>query len=140
MAFKLNVNQALVITGWTNTAAKSINGQTIHHYFQIDIDGKYDKHLVLNKCSKLDYIIIDEVGLMQACMYEILYYMHLHSSVKFILLGDYEQLPGVEKKSYDYLNSTVLKELVGSNIQVLNVNHRCPPELFDRVDELTSQD
>ncbi len=59
------------------------------------------------------------------------------------MLGDYEQLPGVECKRYDYLNSTVLKELVGGNIQVLTVNYRCPPdlfELFDKVDELTSQD
>jgi hypothetical protein len=132
-----------VLLGTTNTVAKLINGQTIHHYFQIDINGKYDKYLILNKCSKLDYIIIDEVGLMQAYLYEILYCMHRNSKVKFILLGDYEQLPGVETKSYDYLNSTVLKELVGCNIQVLTVNHRCPPDLFalfDKVDELTSQD
>ena len=62
-----------VLLGTTNTAARLINGQTIHHYFQIDIKGKYDKHVVLNKCSKLDYIVIDECGLMQAYMYEILY-------------------------------------------------------------------
>lgn len=82
-------------------------------------------------CSKLDCIIIDEVGLTQAYMYDICC-MHLHSKVKLILLGNYEQLPGVEKKSYEYLNSTT--ELVGCNIQVLTVNHRCPPDLFELFD------
>jgi hypothetical protein len=71
-----------VLLGTTNTAAKVINGQTIHHYFQIDINGKYDKYLILDKFSKLDYIIIDEVGLMQAYLYEILYYDFIENQLQ----------------------------------------------------------
>ena len=79
----------------------------------------------------------------QAYIYEILYYIKCKSKVKFILLGDFEQLSGVEKITYDYFKSTVLKELVDHNIERLTENHRCPPnlfELFDKVDELTATD
>ena len=48
-----------VLLGTTNTAAELLDGQTIHHYFQIDINGKYDKNGVLLKANQMDYIIID---------------------------------------------------------------------------------
>ena len=51
--------------------------------------GKYDKVNVVNKASRLDYVIIDEIGQAQAYLYEILIYIKRKSKVKFILLGDF---------------------------------------------------
>ena len=58
------------LLGTTNIAARLIGGETIHSFFHIDIKGKYDKNHVLKKCRLYDYIIIDEVGMMQGYLYE----------------------------------------------------------------------
>ena len=131
-----------VLLATTHAAAELLGGETVHHYFQIDRKGKYDQHGAILKASKLDYVIIDEIGLAQANLYEILHFIKCNSKVRFILLGDYRQL-GPVKDTNDYSNSTVLKELVEGKIQRLTKNHRCPPdlfELFDKVEELNPND
>ena len=107
----------------THAAAELLGGETVHHYFQIDRKGKYDQQGALLKAKKLYYVIIDEIGLAQANLYEILHFIKCNSKVKFILLGDYRQL-GPVKDTNDYSNATVLKELVDGKIQRLKKNHR----------------
>ncbi len=78
-----------------------------------------------------------------AVMFELLYMVKLNTTVKFILVGDHEQLGAVEKTTYDYYNSQVLKELVDGNIQRLTVNKRSDDEmwsLYNRIDELGAED
>ncbi len=41
-----------VLLGTTNTAAELLGGQTVHHYFQIDLKGHYDKNAVIMKVTQ----------------------------------------------------------------------------------------
>ena len=93
-------------------------------YFGIDTKGKYDLSFAIRQASKVEYLVIDEVSMMPYSIYELLYRIKLITNVKFILVGDYKQLPAVESKKYNYSNSLLLKELVDFNIEVLTVNHR----------------
>ena len=64
-----------VVLAPTNNAANNIGGQTIHLYFNIDTNGNYDRHYVLSKASKLDYIVIDEVSMIHGYVLEMLYFI-----------------------------------------------------------------
>jgi ATP-dependent exoDNAse (exonuclease V) alpha subunit len=132
-----------VVTATTNKAATIINGQTIHKFLGIDQDSSFNIKSAIKVARKYKYIIIDEISMLPAKMYEILYEIKLRTKVKFIFVGDYDQLPPVEAKSYDYFNSLALKELVDFNLQQLTENKRSDNEmwgLFKRVDELNPQD
>lgn len=101
----------------TNIVARDFNGLTLHSFFGIDINYKYDKNKVLAQARKYDYIIVDEISLLCSKMLQILYYVKLNTNTKFILLGDYDQLDPIENKHYDYRNSLVLKEIVEADHQ-----------------------
>jgi hypothetical protein len=134
-----------VVTATTNKAATIINGQTIHKFLGIDQDASSNIKSAIKVARKYKYIIIDEISMLPAKIYEILYEIKLRfrTKVKFIFVGDYDQLPPVEAKSYNYFNSVALKELVEFNIQQLTENKRSDSEmwdLFQRVDELNPED
>jgi hypothetical protein len=132
-----------VLTATTNKAATLINGQTIHKFLGIDQNASFNIKSAIKVARKYKYIIIDEISMLPAQMYELLYEIKLRTQVKFIFVGDYEQLPPVEAKSYDYFNSLALKELVDFNMQQLTENKRSDSEmwdLFQRVDELNPAD
>jgi hypothetical protein len=124
------------VTATTNKAATIINGQTIHKFLGIDQEASFNIRSAIKIARKYKYIIIDEISMLPAKMYEILYEIKLRTKVKFIFVGDYDQLPPVEAKSYDYFNSLALKELVGFNIQQLNENKRSDNEMWDLLKQI----
>ena len=115
----------------TNIVARDFEGLTLHSFFGIDINFKYDKHKVLTQARKYRYNIIDEISLLCSKMLQILYYIKLNTKTEYILLGGYDQLEPIEEKNYDYSNSLILKEIVDGNIQVLTENHRFGLEMLD---------
>lgn len=136
---------SFVLLASTNKAARLINGQTVHRFFHIDNNDKCNLKEAVKAAHKYQYIFIDEVGMLRAAIYEILYYVKLQTKVNFVLVGDYKQLGGVEKnyRKYDYLNTLVLKELVDYSITELLINHRSDNSvtvLFDIVHTLNPSD
>lgn len=134
----------------TNRAARLISDKnnsfiTCHTFLGI-FEGQTDfsKRNLIKLANKYDYIIIDEIGLMNRELYNMFYFMKINSNVKFILSGDSAQLKpiqskGMKLKSVSFFNSTVMKQLVDYNITQLLVNHRsCEKmwELYKRMDEL----
>ncbi|KAI9326614.1 hypothetical protein BDR26DRAFT_941086 [Obelidium mucronatum] len=136
---------SFVLLASTNKAARLINGQTVHHFFHIDNNDKCNLKEAVKAASRYQYIFIDEVGMLRATIYEILYYVKLQTKVKFVLVGDYKQLGGVERnnRKYNYLNTMALKELVDYSITELLINHRSDNSvtvLFDIVHTLNPSD
>ena len=130
------------ITATTNKAASLLGGQTIHKLLGID-EASFNIKSAIKIASKYQYIIIDEVSMMPANIYEVLYEIKMRTQVKFIFVGDYDQLPPVEAKSFDYFNSLALKELVDFNVHQLTENKRSDREmwnLFERIADLTPID
>ncbi|KAI8836004.1 hypothetical protein BJ741DRAFT_686289 [Chytriomyces cf. hyalinus JEL632] len=127
----------------TNKAARLIDGQTVHHFFHIDNNGKCDLKEAVKIAKKYDFIFIDEVSMLKSEVYEVLYYLKLKTNIKYVLVGDYDQLGPVEMRKRKYLDSLVLKELVDFQMTLLLVNHRSDDSvsrLFELVDTLRPSD
>ncbi len=48
----VNGLRSYVVLATTNKAAKLINGQTVHSFFGVDINGKYNTRLALSAARK----------------------------------------------------------------------------------------
>ena len=85
-----------------------------------------------SQLAELDYIIIDECSMLQKTFYCYLKQIKLiHEHIHFIFVGDYNQLPPVEKgsmTSYDYEQANVLKWLCDYNLVELTENMRSSAE------------
>ena len=70
------------------------------HTFLSIFEGQTDfsKRNLIKLANKYDYIIIDEIGLMNRELYDMFYYMKINSDVKFILSGDSAQLKPIQSK------------------------------------------
>ena len=100
------------ILAFTNTAALNVGGQTI------------DTGLVQG--SRLDYIIVDEIGMVSSHYYTLLNnYKMRNPDIIFLFFGDLEkQLKPIERVKYDYFNSVNLKLLFDGNCFELYHNYR----------------
>ena len=128
--------KSYVVLASTNKAARLVGGQTVHKYFNVDENGGYRPQQAIRAAQNVDYIVIDEVGMLSSMLYQLLYFIKIHTSVKFILVGDYEQLGPVERTRNDYFNSLVLKELVDSNMIHLTQNMRSDGIMWDLYDKV----
>ena len=62
----------------------------------------------------LDYLFLDEVSMLQEIFYKFLISLQRITNVKFIIAGDFRQLPPVKDRigdDFDYSNSQALLEL-----------------------------
>ena len=122
----------------TNKGARLIGGQTIHSLFY-----KYqtNKGVFKSLLKNLDYIFIDEVSMMCERFFQLFVMAkRLFPSLKFIIIGDFAQLPPVKDTwSGDYKNSAAMFSLCdGFRIQLTKCR-RSDSEVFDlygQVDEL----
>lgn len=109
---------------FTNKAALNINGKTIHKFFGIDPRGRIKKDW--NKIKgNLKNIMIDEFSMITYEIWRILLILKKNRpEVKFMLLGDWQQLPPVEKYTGDYSQLDFVKELVDCKMLQLTENKR----------------
>ncbi len=95
----------------TIKAANIINGMTIHR-FAMSCSKKHIREM------KLDYIIVDEVSMLQEMFYKCLCSIgRAFPSIRFIMSGDLNQLEPVNArvKNCDYTNPIALHELADGN-------------------------
>lgn len=120
-----------------------VSGQTIDSLLGIRPNAP-PKDKTFSQLADLDYIIIDECSMLQKTFYCYLKQVKLlHPHTHLILVGDYNQLPPVEKgrnfTSYDYEQVNVLKWLCDYNLVELTKNMRSSAEgkeMFDWFNEL----
>ena len=113
----------------TNKAANIIKGMTIHR-FAISCSKKNVRDM------KLDYILVDEVSMLQEMFYKFLCSIsRAFPSIRFILAGDFNQLEPVNDrvKGCDYKNSIALHELAGGNRVQLTKCRRSDDTLFNMI-------
>lgn len=96
------LNQNLVLLAPTNKAANILGGNTISSYFSLFLNNKKPSNM-FKLVHKIDYFIIDEISMNTREFWFVLHYAkYIKNSLKFILIGDINQLPAVE--DYNYIN------------------------------------
>ena len=127
-----NLKKKVVLTATTNAATRLIPGaQTLHKVIGLDNDAELYTYNHLNKFKFVDYAIIDEYSMLDSNMYKILSMIKKKYDVKFIIVGDSNQLPAVEKIPRDYENSYILKYLTDTNRMTLTKNMRSDSIMWD---------
>ena len=127
-----NLKKKVVLTATTNAATRLIPGaQTLHKVIGLDNDAELYTYNHLNKFKFVDYAIIDEYSMLNSNMYKILSMIKKKYDVKFIIVGDSNQLPAVEKIPRDYENSYILKYLTDTNRMTLTKNMRSDSIMWD---------
>ena len=123
-----------VSLGPTNLSALIINGLTLHKFAS-----KLKKKKALRD-MKLDYIFVDEVSMMSEMFYKFLLMLkRAKPTLKFIITGDFNQLPVVNDriKDIDYENSVAFYELCDKQKVILTKCRRSDqPVLFDEVPDI----
>ncbi len=113
----------------TNLSALLIGGTTIHRFAS-----KIKKQSVIKKLD-INYIFVDEVNLMAEMFYKFLMMIkRVRSDIKFIISGDFNQLPVVcdrISQYTDYANSPCLFELADYNKVQLTKCRRSDDKLFN---------
>ncbi len=113
----------------TNTAANIIKGVTIHR-FAVSCSKKHTVQM------KLDYILVDEVSMLQDMFYTCLCSVsRAFPHIRFILACDFNQLePGNYRVvNVDYTNSIALHELAGRNRVQVSKCRRFDDTLFNLI-------
>ena len=114
----------------TNKGARIIQGTTIHSiYFQYQAK----KSKLFEMMKDLEYIFIDEVSMMIKDFYQLFTLIkRTFKSIKFIIAGDFGQLPPVNDNwTGDYENSPAMNLLCGGNKIKLTTCRRSDVELFN---------
>lgn len=118
-------NKKYAVAAPTNKAALLIGGTTIHKLFKMKPGDNTIPSQMVYYLNTLEYLIVDEVSMVPAYMYEILFQLKkLCPKLKFILCGDWNQLDPVEHIKRDYKNSICFKQLVDHNKVLLTENRR----------------
>jgi len=126
------LNKKIILTATTNAATRLIPGaQTLHKVIGLDNDAELYTYKHLSKFKYIDYMIIDEYSMINSDMYKILSMIKRKYKVKFIIIGDANQLPAVEEIQRDYENSYILKYLTDNNRMTLTKNMRSDSVMWD---------
>jgi len=113
----------------TNKSAHIINGETLDKFCHATLT----TFKSINKAKKYDYIFVDEISMVRESFYKVLLMLkHCNPDIKFIICGDFYQLPPVLDRitNRSYENSRVLFELVDGTRLFLNECKRSDDELF----------
>ena len=95
--------------------------KTVHNLFGHDIVGKIHNVKFNDKCT----IILDEVSMISTDFWSsIIKIRRQQPDIKFILCGDFNQLPAVGEEDVDVYNSKFLRDIVDYQLN-LTVNKRC---------------
>ena len=124
-------NKRFVGLAPTNKACRIINGQTIHKFLACSFS---NRSALKNKLMGVDYIIVDEVSMVQELFYKVfLSIKRMYPAIKFIMVGDFRQLAPVKDRveDIDYKNSPALFELCDSNKLMLSKCRRSDDVLYN---------
>jgi len=113
----------------TNKGARLIGGKTIHSMFY---KYQHNKKKLFDSMKDIDYIFIDEISMMIEKFYQLFMMIkRTFSKVKFIISGDFGQLPPVNDSwTGDYKNSSCMWSLCDGNRLQLMKCRRADSELF----------
>lgn len=115
---------------FTNKAALNINGKTFHKFFGLDCRNRIK--MDWTKIKSMKSLMIDEFSMIPYEIWRILLVLKKNRpEVKFMLLGDWNQIPSVEDRSVDYSNLDFVKELVDCKMLQLTENKRSNGSMFD---------
>lgn len=117
----------------TNKGALLIEGQTIHKLFN---KFSTSKNMMVKSMNSLKYIFVDEVSMMIEKFYKLFIMIKLLCPhIRFIISGDYGQLPPVKDKwkngNGNYKSSAGLYDLCDGNKLHLTKCRRADEELFN---------
>ncbi|MBC7766561.1 AAA family ATPase [Arenimonas sp.] len=103
------------------------NAETIHSFFSKFSPKSY------TRMNKYNYIIIDEKSMIKELFFRLFLSVKQNTSCKFILAGDWAQLPPVQDRSsdFDYSNSSAIHRLCDGNLMQLSKCRRADDELFN---------
>lgn len=116
---------------FTNKARRNINGSTIHSAISINADTEKASSKMIQTYKGKKVIIVDEISMLSEKLWTQLVNLKHISGATFILLGDYRQLPAVEKKDHNYFDSSIVKFLTNHNRIELTERQRYDKELWD---------
>jgi hypothetical protein len=117
----------------TNKAARLIQGETIHKLYN---KFSTSKNMMIKSMNSLKYIFIDEVSMMIEKFYKLFIVIKsLCPHIKFIVSGDYKQLPPVKDEwqngNGNYKSSAGLYDICNGNKFYLTKCRRSDEELFN---------
>lgn len=122
-----NLGMKIAVVAPTNKAARVIGGITINKFYNINSKNS-------RRIKELDYIIIDEVSMMPEWAYK--YFIQIQKSnhkLKFIFIGNFDQLPAIDRAEFDYINSPVFHDLCNNNKFELKICKRSDKTYFDLI-------
>lgn len=101
-------NLKILITASTGTAAYNINGRTVHN--ALGLKHKPEKNQMYTKehiINSIDVIVIDEISMISCELFDIIYEgineirfkNKINKNIQYILVGDFLQLPPVDKNN-----------------------------------------
>ncbi len=122
-----------IALAFTNKATNNLGGQTIHNCIGIDESGKINAKYYHSKLSNVEVIIVDEISMLNVDLWKIFEMIkHTKPNIRFILSGDYRQLPPIEVDGlYDYFNHPVIKYICDYNMIELTKVKRYDNELYE---------
>ena len=122
---------------FTNKATIQLSGRTIHNFLKIDKDGKVNREWARKIAKQLSVIFIDEISMISADLWALLCELKIESGVKFILIGDYRQLPPVgDGANINWFNHSVVHYLANGNRCELTERQRYDLMLWNRLEDL----
>ena len=114
---------------FTNKACLVLNGCTIHKFLSIDKNGNIDAKWLRKQTYK--YYVVDEISMISSELWRLLCELKRMTRAKFILVGDYRQLPPVENGGHNYFNHPAIMWLCGSRRCELTTMKRYDKKLWD---------
>lgn len=118
------------IMAFTNTASVLISGKTLHRSFGLSAFDSVDNAKTFG-FSKGDWVVVDEISLIPSNFWK-LFLKLKERGCKFVLCGDLNQLPAVERVIRNITkDSQTIKDIAG-NLVELKINKRSDDKVFSR--------
>ena len=126
----------------TNKAGLNIGGGTIHRFLELDKNGYIKQSLIKMIKMKYDYIIVDEISMIDKDLWRRLCLLKQElPELIFLLLGDEKQLSPVEENTIkDYFNHPAVKYICNYNKNILNVRKRYDEILYNLLEDVDNID
>jgi hypothetical protein len=134
-------NGRVVMVAPTHRAAANLKGRTIHAFVGGNgADQQMGRPGLLRQLAACDVVVVDEASMLtEYLMRSLLTLKRAKPSLKVVVMGDWDQLKGVEQLAVpcDYSQHASLKEICACNLVVLTKQYRTDDpkqiEVLDRI-------